>query len=42
VEDLDEDELSRFFDKPRRHCEYENGRLLSFFSSQNNHVVLRA
>jgi len=42
VDDLDEDELNRFFDEPRRHCEYESGRLLSFFSAQNNHVVLRA
>ena len=42
VNDLNEDELNRFFDKDRRHAEYENGRLLSFFSIQNNHVVLRA
>ena len=42
VDDLNEDELNRFFDKERRHCEDENGRLLSFFSAQNNHVVLRA
>ena len=42
VDDLKDDELNRFFDKERRHCEYEKGRLLSFFSGQNNHVVLRA
>jgi cellobiose phosphorylase len=42
VDDLNDDELNRFFDKERRHSEDENGRLLSFFSAQNNHVVLRA
>lgn len=42
VDDLNDDELNRFFDKERRHCEDEDGRLLSFFSAQNNHVVLRA
>ena len=42
VDDLNDDELNRFFDKERRHCEDENGQLLSFFSAQNNHVVLRA
>jgi cellobiose phosphorylase len=42
VDDLNEDELNRFFDEERRHCEDENGRLLSFFSMRHNHVVLRA
>jgi cellobiose phosphorylase len=42
VDDLNDAELNRFFGKERRHCENENGRLLSFFSAQNNHVVLRA
>jgi cellobiose phosphorylase len=42
VEDLSEQELTRFFDTERRHCEEEDGRLLSFFYKQNNHVVLRA
>ncbi len=42
VDDLNDDELNGFFGKERRHCEDENGRLLSFFSAQNNHVVLRA
>jgi len=42
VDDLSDDELNRFFDRERRHCEVENGRLLSFFSAHNNHVVLRA
>ncbi len=41
VENLNEDELSRFFGYERRHPETENGRLLSFFS-KNNHVILKA
>ncbi len=42
VDDLSDQELTRFFDKERRHCEEDNGRLLSFFCKQNNHVILRA
>jgi len=42
VDDLSDQELNRFFDKERRHCEEENGRLLSFFCQENNHVILRA
>src|SRR5262249_29529399 len=42
VDDLNEQDLNHFFGKGRRHCENENGQLLSFFSPQNNHVVLRA
>jgi len=42
VDDLSDPELIRFFDKERRHCEEENGQLLSFFCKQNNHVMLRA
>jgi len=42
VDDLSDDELNRFFDRERRHCEVEEGRLLSFFCANNNHVVLRA
>jgi len=42
VDDLGDDELNRLFGKDKRHIEEENGRLLSFFSKQNNHVVLRA
>lgn len=41
VEDLTDQELDRFFGKERRHSEAENGRLLSFFCDQNNHVMLR-
>ena len=42
VDDLSEQELIRFFGSEKRHCEVENGQLLSFFCKQNNHVVLRA
>ena len=42
VDDLNDQELNNFFGKERRHIEKENGQLLSFFSEQNNHVVLRA
>lgn len=41
AEDLDDNELTRFFGKERRHCEYENGRLISFFYGHDNHVMLR-
>jgi cellobiose phosphorylase len=42
VDDLNDEELNMFFDKERRHCEVENGQLLSFFYKHNNHVMLRA
>jgi 1,2-beta-oligoglucan phosphorylase len=42
VDDLSDEELDRFFSDKRRHCEEENGQLLSFFYVQNNHVMLRA
>ncbi len=42
VDDLTDEDLDRFFGKERRHQEEENGKLLSFFCQQNNHVVLRA
>jgi cellobiose phosphorylase len=42
VDDLNEQELQRFFGPERRHPEAMNGRLLSFFCQDNNHVVLRA
>jgi cellobiose phosphorylase len=42
VDNLSEQELNSFFDSEKRHCEVENGQLLSFFCKQNNHVVLRA
>ncbi|HEX7585330.1 MAG TPA: hypothetical protein VF373_11625, partial [Prolixibacteraceae bacterium] len=42
VDDLTNTELDLFFGNKRRHREVENGRLLSFFCDQNNHVMLRA
>jgi len=42
VDDLSSQDIDLFFGKERRHTEEENGQLLSFFSSQNNHVMLRA
>jgi cellobiose phosphorylase len=42
VDDLSDRELNRLFGTEKRHCEVENGQLLSFFSKQNNHVMLRA
>jgi len=42
VDDLNENELNGFFGKERRFAETYNGRLLSFFCRQNDHVVLRA
>jgi 1,2-beta-oligoglucan phosphorylase len=41
VDDLSDDDLSLYFGKEQRHREEENGRLLSFFSNVNNHVVLK-
>ncbi len=41
VDDLDEDELTRFFGNDRRHCERDGDRLLSFFCRESNHVILR-
>ena len=41
VSDLKDDELVLFFGNDKRHCEMENGRLLSFFCDKNNHVMLR-
>ena len=42
VDDLNGRELDRFFGKERRHIEEDKGKLLSFFSGENNHVILRA
>jgi cellobiose phosphorylase len=42
VDDLNGDDLYGFFGRERRHAESKNGRLLSFFCGQNEHVVLRA
>ena len=42
VDDLSDQELNRLFITDKRHCEVENGQLLSFFCRQNDHVMLRA
>lgn len=42
VDDLTDTEIEQYFGKEKRHAETENGKLLSFFCQQNNHVVLRA
>ena len=42
VDDLNDEEINRFFSQDRRHSETENGQLLSFFYGPNNHVMLRA
>jgi cellobiose phosphorylase len=41
VDDLDGWELNRFFGKERRHSEEVGGRVRSFFTGENNHVILR-
>lgn len=41
-EDLNDQELNRFFGEERRHKETSEGQLMSFFCGTNNHVVLRA
>jgi cellobiose phosphorylase len=40
AEDLEENELDRFFGKEKRQKEEIDGHLLSFFSGTNDHVVL--
>jgi 1,2-beta-oligoglucan phosphorylase len=42
ADDLNEKELTEFFGKEKRHLEKANGKVLSFFSDDNSHVVLRA
>ena len=41
VDDLTDQELKSFFGSERRHPETQDGRLLSFFCEENNHVMLR-
>jgi cellobiose phosphorylase len=41
VDDLTDQELKSFFGSEMRHHETEDGRLLSFFCKDNNHVMLR-
>lgn len=40
VEELNEAELERFFGSERRHREYHEGKLISFFSGDNNYIML--
>lgn len=42
ADDLTGKELSQFFGEGRAHLEELNGQALSFFSDNNNHIVLRA
>lgn len=41
VEDLSENQVDFFFGDVREHVEWHEGKLLSFFSSDKQHVVLR-
>ena len=40
--ELGESETDRFFSKEKRHPEYEDGKLLSYFYGDHRHVVLKA
>ena len=42
VDDLSEADLEFFFGPERRHSEFEGDRLLSFFTAEHKHVMLRA
>ena len=42
AEELSESDIDMFFGRERRHSEFYDGRLLSFFSGEYNHVMLRA
>ncbi|MDX9848152.1 MAG: amylo-alpha-1,6-glucosidase [Tenuifilaceae bacterium] len=42
ADDLTDEELTKFFGEEKRHIEQANGKVLSFFSLDSNHVVLRA
>lgn len=41
AEELNEADLERFFGSERRHPEHNEGKLISFFSGDNNHIMLR-
>jgi cellobiose phosphorylase len=41
-QDLLADEIDQFFGRSRRHEEWQGGTLLSFFTAEHSHVVLRA
>jgi cellobiose phosphorylase len=42
VGDLNDKDIKNFFGEEKRHKEIENGKLLSFFCKENNHVILKA
>ncbi len=42
IVDLTSQEIDQYFGNEKRHCDTVNGQLLSFFSGQGSHVVLRA
>ncbi len=42
AEELSEEELSNFFGKGRTHIEKQNGEILSFYSDDRYHIVLKA
>jgi cellobiose phosphorylase len=42
AEDLNDEEIDGYFEHEKRHCEREDGKLLSFFTGKSNHVMLRA
>ena len=42
TEELDAAEIQAFFGDAPRHAEYADGRLLSFFTGSNTHVVLKS
>jgi len=41
ADDLNDEELTRYFGQEQRHVERKNGRILSFYASTHNHVVLK-
>ncbi|GAA3561241.1 GH36-type glycosyl hydrolase domain-containing protein [Snuella lapsa] len=41
-EDLNTNEVNRYFGSDKRHVEEKDEQLLSFFNKENNHVVLKA
>jgi cellobiose phosphorylase len=42
ADELNDEELTKFFGNEKRHLEKVNGKVLSFFSDYSSHVVLRA
>jgi 1,2-beta-oligoglucan phosphorylase len=42
AEELNQNDIDRFFGQDKRHCESENNHLVSFFREDGSHVVLKA